>query len=96
MTQVIGTADSVTQMLDVQSELALVTQQSHIAAAESAQELAGVVKQLTTTTRLELQGINDTATSLKQNMIADTGLYSSLLSPVIYGALKMMLKGAGV
>jgi hypothetical protein len=93
LTQVIGAADSVTRILNIQSELALATQQSQIAATEGAEDLVGVMKQLATTTRLELQSINDTAITLKQNLIANDGLYRWLISPTVYGMLKMVLKG---
>lgn len=85
-------ADRVKELLHVQSKLALVTQQTQLDATQGAEHLADAMNQLTAMTYSELQSINETAVTLKQNLMSNNGLYYWLSSPAVYALFKRVLK----
>jgi hypothetical protein len=93
LTQVSNHVNHVTDLLHVQSDLALITQQAQLAAAHSAEDLVTTVTQLTTTARLELESINDTAVAIRENLMANNALSYWLPGPVLLNTICAIFNG---
>lgn len=93
MIQVSAEANHIADLLRAQSELGLVIRQTQLDVSYNAEQLVDIVKQLTITTHLELQSINETAVSLKRNLISNAGLHGWLSNPAVYALFKSVLNG---
>jgi hypothetical protein len=92
LAQVSDHIDHVSNVLHVQSELALSAQHIQAAAAHSAENLLNVIIQLTNITRLELESINDTAVAIRENLITGNQLSYWLSGVDLLNMINAVLK----